>query len=73
MQLYGIEPEMVNSGRKALELVKKRKYDIIFLDHMMPQMDGIETLQRMRELENGKDTPIVAITANAVAFTTGFL
>ena len=72
MQLYGIEPEMVNSGRKALELVKKRKYDIIFLDHMMPQMDGIETLQRMRELENGKDTPIVAITANAVAFTTDF-
>ena len=62
MQLYGIEPEMVNSGRKALELVKKRKYDIIFLDHMMPQMDGIETLQRMRELENGKDRPIVAIT-----------
>lgn len=73
MQLYGIEPEMVNSGRKALELVKKRKYDIIFLDHMMPQMDGIETLQRMRELENGKDTPIVAITANAVAFTTIFM
>ena len=65
-RLYGIEPEMVNSGRKALELVKKRKYDIIFLDHMMPQMDGIETLQRMRGLENGKDTPIVAITANAV-------
>ena len=39
---------------------------------MMPQMDGIETPQRMRELENGKDTPIVAITANAVAFTTDF-
>lgn len=72
MQLYGIEPEMVNSGKKALELVKKNKYDIIFLDHMMPQMDGIETLQRLRKMENGEETPIVAITANAVAFTTDF-
>ena len=60
------------SGEECVHKVRQNVYDLILLDYMMPQMDGIETLQRMRELENGKDTPIVAITANAVAFTTDF-
>lgn len=72
MQLYEIEPEMALSGRDALHLVENHKYDIIFLDHMMPGMDGIETLSRLRELENGKEVPIVAITANAVAYNSNF-
>lgn len=72
MQLYGIEPEMALSGAEALELLGSRKYDLIFLDHMMPQMDGIETLQKMRQMENGREVPIVAVTANAVAYTTDF-
>lgn len=43
-------------------------YDIIFLDHMMPEMDGIETLKAMKELEQqlNTDTPIIALTANAI-------
>ena len=57
------------SGAACLELLTKEKYDIIFLDHMMPDMDGIETLKCSRDLPgnlNG-DTPVIALTANAVA------
>ena len=55
-------------GRECLELVQKKRYDIIFLDHMMPEMDGIETLQNMKLLtENqNKDTPVIMLTANAI-------
>lgn len=72
LQLYEIEPEMVMSGKDALHLLKNRKYDLIFLDHMMPGMDGIETLQKIRQTENGREVPVVAVTANAVAYTTDF-
>ena len=58
----------VQSGEEMLELVTKNKYDIILLDHMMPNMDGIETLKCFRELENNlcKNTPVIALTANAI-------
>lgn len=58
----------VLSGKEMLELVTQNKYDIIFLDHMMPNMDGIETLQHFKALENNlcKDTPVIALTANAI-------
>ena len=41
-------------------------YDIIFLDHMMPGFDGVETLKRIREINNGiyRDLPVIALTAN---------
>jgi len=56
------------SGEKCLELVKNNKYDVIFLDHMMPGMDGIETFKNIRGTENycSKDVPIIALTANAI-------
>lgn len=56
------------SGAEALELVKVKKYDLILMDHLMPDMDGIETFKRIREDVDGlnADTPIVALTANAV-------
>ncbi len=64
----GISPDVAFGGNEALELCKKNKYDLIFMDHMMPYPDGIETLHQIR---NGKDvnkeTPIVVLTANAVA------
>ncbi len=61
--------EDVSSGEECLELVTKKHYDIIFLDHMMPDMDGIETLHRMQEWEDYpcKDVPVVVLTANAIA------
>lgn len=56
------------SGMECLELVKKKHYDIIFLDHMMPGMDGVQTLHNMKKIENYpcKDTPVIALTANAI-------
>ena len=49
-------------------MCEKNTYDLIFLDHMMPGLDGIETLQEMRRRENGcgKEVPVIALTANAV-------
>ena len=64
-QLYGIKAETVTSGPQAIEMVKKNQYDIVFMDHMMPGMDGIETTKIIREM--GIDIPIIALTANAVA------
>jgi len=62
---YGLRIEMVNSGLKAIEKIKdKEEYDIIFMDHMMPKMDGIEAAKIIRE--TGYANPIVALTANAV-------
>lgn len=60
--------DMADSGRKCLELAKKEKYHIIFMDHMMPEMDGIETLHALRSLADcpNADTPVIVLTANAV-------
>lgn len=60
--------ETAESGEEALEKVTRTKYDVILLDAMMPNMDGTETLRRMRSLENNlsADAPIIVITANAV-------
>ncbi len=57
------------SGFDSLEMVRKEHYDIILLDYRMPKMDGIQTLQRMKEVPYNKndDTPIICLTANAVA------
>ena len=56
------------SGAVALEMVKKKTYDMIFLDHRMPEMDGIETLQRMHAMEHVcKGKPVIALTANAIS------
>lgn len=63
MKIYTAE-----SGRNAIEMVRRNRYDIVFMDHMMPGMDGIETTQKIRSL--GDDylakMPIIALTANAV-------
>lgn len=63
-----VQIDTVLSGRECLELVKKKQYDIIFLDHMMPGMDGVETLQRMKRLTGSlnRKTPVIALTANAI-------
>lgn len=55
------------SGAECLEMLEKMKYDIVFLDHMMPDMDGIDTLRMHGKNDNSlnKDTPIIALTANA--------
>ncbi len=59
----------VEGGPECLELVQKYHFDLIFLDHMMPEMDGIETLHHIKEFSDFpcKDTPIIVLTANAVS------
>lgn len=66
---YGMQVNTCNNGRTAVELCAQTAYDIIFLDHMMPGFDGVETLRRIREINNGiyKDLPIVALTANTLS------
>ncbi len=58
-----------SSGKECLRLVKRQEFDIIFLDHMMPEMDGVETLKQLKALSDNlsKDAPVIALTANAVA------
>ena len=66
---YEAKVETCTSGDQALELVKQNDYDLIFMDHMMPNMDGIETTELIRGLEDERfrTVPIVMLTANAVA------
>lgn len=63
-----IKVDMVKSGRDCLKAVEKKEYHMIFLDHMMPEMDGIETLTAVRNLKNNPNAkiPIIAMTANAI-------
>ena len=64
-----IKIDTVESGFECLKRVVEKKYDIIFLDHRMPGIDGIETLKRMQELEGNLnfDTPVISLTANAIS------
>ena len=66
---YGIEVDTCLSGREAVAQCGEVSYDIIFLDHMMPGFDGVETLKKIREIRNGayQDLPIIALTANTVS------
>ena len=61
---FGFTVETCLSGQECIELAKEKKYDIIFLDHMMPGMDGVETLNHLKE-EHGQIPPTIALTANA--------
>ncbi len=54
------------SGKECLELVKQEAFDLIFLDHMMPEMDGIETLHEIRNNNLCEGVPIIMLTANAI-------
>jgi CheY-like chemotaxis protein len=56
------------SGAQTLQLCAEQKYDIIFLDQMMPEMDGTETLHRLKEIKDSPntDTPVIVLTANAI-------
>ena len=64
-----IRVEEAASGQESLIKAQEEKYDLIFMDNMMPDMDGIETMQRMRADVRGKNTktPIIMLTANAIA------
>jgi len=69
LEPYNLHIKAVTSGQQAVDLIKDgNRYDIIFMDHMMPDMDGIEATGIIRSLNNDyvKNVPIVAFTANAM-------
>lgn len=57
---------LVTGGKDCIEIVQKVSFDMVFLDHMMPEMDGVETLNYIKEHHLCQNTPIIMLTANAV-------
>ncbi|MCR4585519.1 MAG: response regulator [Lachnospiraceae bacterium] len=66
---YGMEVSTAPGGEEAIKLCALNEYDLIFMDHMMPGMDGVETMKRIRQnaSRSKKDIRIVALTANAIS------
>ncbi len=58
------EIDFASSGLSAIDKYKNHHYDLILMDIHMPEMDGIETTRKIRQLENGHRTPIFAVTSN---------
>lgn len=61
-----LQIETASDGKHALEMIKAKKYDLIFMDHLMPVMNGIEAVTELRKLEEAyyKEVPVIALTAN---------
>jgi CheY-like chemotaxis protein len=70
MKPYGIKIDCVLSGRQAIALIRagQPRYSAVFMDHMMPEMDGIEATQIIRDIDSdyAREIPIIALTANAI-------
>ena len=62
-----MQVETANNGMEAVEMTKKNHYDLIFMDHMMPQMGGVETFECIKKEGCNKETPVIMLTANAIA------
>lgn len=69
MNPYGMKMDCVLSGQEAIDAVQSTAYDLVFMDHMMPGMDGVEAMHTIRALLDPKfkKLPIIALTANATA------
>jgi signal transduction histidine kinase/DNA-binding response OmpR family regulator len=72
---HNIQSDASLSGVEALKMVKKVRYDLIFMDHMMPEMDGVETVKRLQKIfaAGHRKVPIIALTANAISGVKGML
>ena len=66
---YNMIVDTAQSGREAISKFTRNNYDIVFMDHMMPEMDGVETMKRLRDIavEQDKIARVVALTANAIS------
>lgn len=62
-----IQLDLAGSGQEAIEIVQEKEYDLVFLDHRMPHMDGIETLKTIKERKLLGTVPVIALTANAIS------
>ena len=68
LSLYKTNVDTAESAMQAIEMIKNNDYDIVFMDHMMPEIDGVDATKMIRKLDGGKHKklPIVALTANVV-------
>lgn len=75
LKQFKIQADMTDNGLDAIHMIQDKKYDIVFMDQMMPGIDGIETVRRIRELEKGEteENCIIALTANAIDGTKDFM
>lgn len=63
----GVKVTKLSSGQECLDIIQKEHFDLIYIDHRMPNMDGVETLHNMKNTDHlCKDTPVIVLTANAV-------
>jgi signal transduction histidine kinase/CheY-like chemotaxis protein/HPt (histidine-containing phosphotransfer) domain-containing protein len=62
-----IQLDLAGSGEEGIQKLQENTYDLILLDHRMPHMDGIETMQKMREMDLLHGVPVIALTANVVS------
>lgn len=70
LEIYGVDVTIASSGAEAIEKCQNNEYDVILMDQMMPEMDGVEAMKRIRQLssyyELGGQCKIIALTANAI-------
>ncbi len=66
---YNMAVDTAGSGKEAIEKFRKNDYDVVFMDHMMPEMDGVEAMRKIREVASEQDKParVIALTANAIS------
>lgn len=71
MSFYGLNVEIASSGQEAIDMCRNIPYDLVFMDQMMPEMDGIEAMKLIRQLSDhyaaGGPGKIIVLTANAIA------
>lgn len=75
LKLFGIEPDTAISGQQSVDMVKNKQYDVVFMDYMMPGMNGLEATELIRGLDVpwAKKTVIIACTADAVKGSSEYL
>ncbi len=66
LQKFSIVPDTALSGLESLEMLSEKSYDLVFMDHQMPVMDGVETLIKIRGSESNSHTVVIALSANAI-------
>jgi len=69
LEPLGMQIDTAANGKQALEMIKASRYDLIFMDHMMPVMDGVEATKKLRIMEEPyyREVPVIALTANVVS------
>lgn len=66
LKKFSIVPDTALSGFESLEMLSEKSYDLVFMDHQMPVMDGVETLIKIRGSESNSHTVVIALSANAI-------